>query len=178
MKENVRLGPFQIQILECKVKPLTGESAKVMVMPLKARESQLHRTWPLSPKLHVLHTFTRLKMSSSKVSMVVSNMSKSPVVLKKGVQMAWVKKYLGSLADTEEGHTPFCICNSLVLSKGLLYISTMPKGELEGVLAFLIPSSQCTMALNSFHHDMDHKGQQRMLALTQECHWWQMKVKD
>ena len=90
MKENVRLGPFQTQILECKVKPLTGESAQVMVMPLKAEESQLHGTWPLAPKLHVLHTLTRLKMSSSKVSMVVGNMSKSPVFLKKEVQMAWV----------------------------------------------------------------------------------------
>ena len=58
-----------------------------------------------------------------------------------------LKKYLGSQADTEEGCTPFCVCNSLVLSKGLLYISTMPKEELEGVLAFLVPSSQCTMAL-------------------------------
>ena len=27
MKENVRLGPFQTQILECRVKLLTGESA-------------------------------------------------------------------------------------------------------------------------------------------------------
>ena len=40
MKENVRLGPFQTQILECKVKPLIGESAQVMVMPLKVGESQ------------------------------------------------------------------------------------------------------------------------------------------
>ena len=47
---------------------------------------------------------------------------------------ALLKKYLGSQADMEEGHTLFCICNSLVLSKGLLYISTTPKGELEGVL--------------------------------------------
>ena len=47
---------------------------------------------------------------------------------------ALLKKYLGSLADTEEGHTIFCIYNSLVLSKGLLYISTTPKGELEWVL--------------------------------------------
>ena len=29
MKESVRLGPFQTQILECRVKPLIGESAQV-----------------------------------------------------------------------------------------------------------------------------------------------------
>ena len=52
---------------------------------------------------------------------------------------ALLKKYLGRQADKEEGLTLFCSCNSLVLSKGLLYISTMPKVEVEGVLAFLVP---------------------------------------
>ena len=70
------------------------------------------------------------------------------------------------------------MCNSLVLNKGLLYISMTPKGELEGVLAFLVPSSQCVMALNGIHWDAGHQGQQRMLALLQECFWWPMMVKD
>ena len=74
MKENVSLGPFQTQILECKVKPLIGESAHVMMMPLRAGESQSGGVQPLPPGLHVLHVYTRLKMSSSKVSMVVRNM--------------------------------------------------------------------------------------------------------
>ena len=85
MKENVRLGPFQTQILECRVKSLIGESAHVMVMPLRAGESQPGGAHPLPPRLHVLHAYTRLKMSGSKVSMVVRNMSESPVLLKKGV---------------------------------------------------------------------------------------------
>ena len=38
----------------------------------------------------MLHAYTRLKMSSSKVSVVVRNMLESPVFLKKGVQVAWV----------------------------------------------------------------------------------------
>ena len=48
--------------------------------------------WGVSPapQLHVLHAYTRLKMSSSKVSVVVRNMSESPIFLKKGVQVAWV----------------------------------------------------------------------------------------
>ena len=70
------------------------------------------------------------------------------------------------------------IRNSLVLSKGLLYISTMPKGELEGVLAFLVPSSQRTTALNGIHCDMGHQGQQRTLALAQEHFWWSILVGD
>ena len=91
---------------------------------------------------------------------------------------ALLRKYLGSQADTEEGCTLFHICNSLVLSKGLLYISMTPKGELAGVLTFLVPSSQCTTALNDIHHDAGHQGQQRTLALVQECFWWPMMVED
>ena len=81
---------------------------------------------------------------------------------------ALLRKYLGSQADMEEGHVLFCKCNNLVLSKGLLYISTMPKGELKEVLAFLVPSSQCTTALNGINYDAGHQGQQRMLALVKE----------
>ena len=91
---------------------------------------------------------------------------------------ALLRKYLGSQADMEEGHDLFHVCNSLVLSKGLLYISTMPKGKLARVLAFLVPSSQHTMALNCIHHDAGHQGQQRMLALAQEHFWWPMMVED
>ena len=59
---------------------------------------------------------------------------------------ALLRKYLGSQAGMEEGCALFCMHISLVLSKRLLYISMTPKGELAGVLAFLAPSSQCTMA--------------------------------
>ena len=40
MKENVRLGPFQTQIMEYSNKLLIGESARVMVMSVRAGESQ------------------------------------------------------------------------------------------------------------------------------------------
>ena len=88
MKESMKLGPFQTQIIECKTKSLLGESAHVMVMPLKAGEAQPDGAWPLPPGLHALHAYTWLKMSSSKVSVVGRNMSDSPIYLKKGVQVA------------------------------------------------------------------------------------------
>ena len=90
MKENVRLGPFQTQIIECRSKPCIGESTHVMVMPLRAVESQLGGACSLPPGLHVLHMYTKLKMNSSKVSVVVRNMSESPIFLKKGLQVAQV----------------------------------------------------------------------------------------
>ena len=89
---------------------------------------------------------------------------------------ALLKKYLGDNADTEEGHALFHTCNSLVLSKGLLCVSTTPKGEATGILAFAIPTGQDHTALNGVHHDVSHQGQQRTLALTQEWFWWPMMV--
>ena len=84
---------------------------------------------------------------------------------------ALLKKYLGDNADTEEGHAFFHVYNSLVLSKRLLYVSTMPKGKAEEILAFLVPTGQLHTALNGVHHDMGHQGQQRTLALVQEQFW-------
>ena len=78
MKESLRLGPFQTQIIECKTKPLLEESVHMMIMPLRVCEAQPDGTWPLLPGLHVLHMYTWLKMSSSKVSIVVRNMLDSP----------------------------------------------------------------------------------------------------
>ena len=56
MKESMKLGPFQTQIIKCKTKPLLGESAHVITTPLKASEAQLDGAQPLLPGLHVLHT--------------------------------------------------------------------------------------------------------------------------
>ena len=46
------------------------------------------------------------------------------------------------------------------------------------MLAFLVPTSQCRVALNGVHHNVGHQGQQRMLALVQEYFWWPMMVDD
>ena len=79
---------------------------------------------------------------------------------------AQLKKCLGELADMDEGCVLFHIHNSLTLSKDLLYLSMTPKGELEGVLVFLVPPSQHTTALNSIHHAVHSRGQfQRPLCV-------------
>ena len=91
---------------------------------------------------------------------------------------ALLKKYFGDHAETEEGCGLFRVCNSLVLNKRLLYVSTMPKGDAEGILAFLIPTGQHCTTLNGVHCDAGHQGQQWMLDLTQECFWWPMMVVD
>ena len=82
-----------------------------------------------------------------------------------------LKECLGAEAEMEQGKMFFCIRNNLVLNKGLMYINTTPKGETEGLLAFIVPVAQCCMALNGVHRDAGHHGQQWTLALTQERFW-------
>ena len=102
--------------------------------------------------------------------------------LRKDTPLPWwdtfLKECLGTEAETEQGKMFFCICNSLVLNKGLMYESTTPKGKTEGVLAFVVPVGQCQMGLNGVHCDAGHQGQQRTLALAQERFCWPMMAKD
>ena len=37
------------------------------------------------------------------------------------------------------------------MRKGLMYVNIMPKGETEGLLAFVVPSAHRRMALNGVH---------------------------
>ena len=90
VRESICLGPFQIEIIEGWVKPPLGDMAHVMIMPLKAGESQSWEARPLPPGLHILHAFTHFKNGSGRVSLVVRNMSNSHIFLKKGVPVAHV----------------------------------------------------------------------------------------
>ena len=90
VRESVHLGPFKTKIIEGQVKPLLGDTAHIMVTPLKVGEGQLRGSRPLPLGLHVLHTYTHLKNGSSKVSLVVRNTSNSHIFLKKGVLVARV----------------------------------------------------------------------------------------
>ena len=89
-----------------------------------------------------------------------------------------LKECLGVEAETEQGKVFFHIRNSLILNKGLVYVNMTPKGETEGVLAFVVPMGQCHLALNSVHRDASHQGQQQTLALAQERFWWPMMAED
>ena len=82
--------------------------------------------------------------------------------LRKDMWLPWqdtfLKECLRAEAETEQGKMFFHIRNSLILNKGLMYVSTTPKGETEGVLVFVVPVGQCWMVLNGVHHDAGHQG--------------------
>ena len=90
VRESICLGPFQTEIIEGRVKPLLGDTAHVMIMPLKVGEGQSQEARPLPPGLHILHTYMHLKNGSSRVSLMVRNMSDSHIFLKKRVLVARV----------------------------------------------------------------------------------------
>ena len=102
--------------------------------------------------------------------------------LRKGMPPPWqetlLKECLGAEAKMEQGKMFFHIHNSLILNKGLMYVNTTPKGETEGVLAFIIPMGQCRLVPNGVHCDAGHHGQQWTLALTQERFWWPIMAED
>ena len=79
---------------------------------------------------------------------------------------------MGKHSDSEEGKALFHVRNSFSMKKGMLYVDIMPKGEIEGLLAFVVPSTHQRAAPNGVDQDAGHQGQQRMLALAQEHFWW------
>ena len=79
-----------MEIIEGWAKPLLGDMAHVMIMPLMPGEGQSQEARPLPLGLHVLHAFTHLKNGSGRVSLMVGNMSDSHIFLRKGVLVACV----------------------------------------------------------------------------------------
>ena len=54
----------------------------------------------------------------------------------------------------------------------VLYLHSIPKGENEDLLLFIVPKVQQTAALNGCHLDAGHQGCGCMLSLLQEGFWW------
>ena len=53
-----------------------------------------------------------------------------------------------------------------------LYLCSMPKGENEDLLLFMVWKAHQTAALNGCHQDAGHQGHDCTLSLLQECFWW------
>ena len=64
VRESVHLGPFQTKIIEGQVKPFLGDTAHVMIMPLKVGECQWQEARPLPLGLHIFHAYMCLKNGS------------------------------------------------------------------------------------------------------------------
>ena len=54
---------------------------------------------------------------------------------------ALFRRCMGKHSDSEEGKVLFHIRKGFTMKKGMLYVNTMPKGETEGLLAFVVSST-------------------------------------
>ena len=91
---------------------------------------------------------------------------------------ALLKECMGEQSTFEEGKALFHVRNNLTMRKGLMYVNITPKGETEGLLAFVVPFAHRHMALNGVHPDAGHQGQHRTLALAEEHFWWPKMIED
>ena len=91
---------------------------------------------------------------------------------------ALLKQCMSEHLTLEEGKALYRVRNNLTMKKGLMYVNIMPKGENEGLLAFMVPSAHRHTALNGVHRDAGHQGQQRTLALAEEHFWLLNMVED
>ena len=64
---------------------------------------------------------------------------------------ALLRKCMGEHSTSEEGKALFRVRNNLTIRKGLMYMNIMPKGQTEGLLAFVMPSAHRHTALNGVH---------------------------
>ena len=89
-----------------------------------------------------------------------------------------LKECMKEHSTSDEGKALYHVRNNLTLKKGLIYVNIMPRGETEGLLAFVVPSAHRRTALNGVHRDAGHQGQQRTLVLAEERFWWPKMVED
>ena len=59
-----------------------------------------------------------------------------------------------------------------MLYQGALNHCHTPKGKLEEVLQFIVPTAHQVAAMNGCHKDAQHQGQQRMLYMLHDWFWW------
>ena len=64
---------------------------------------------------------------------------------------ALLKECMKEHSTSEEGKALYHVRNNLTLKKGLIYVNITPKGETEGLLAFVVPPAHRHTALNGVH---------------------------
>ena len=83
-----------------------------------------------------------------------------------------LRTLLGEHASSEEGQMVWRNHQNFTILQNALYLRSMPKGENEDLLLFVVPKAHWTAALNGCHRDAGHQGHDHTLSLLQECFWW------
>ena len=76
-------------------------------------------------------------------------------------------------ASSEEGRIVWRNCQNFTVLQDALYLCSIPKGENEDLLLFLVLKVHWTATLNGCHWDVGHQGLDHTPSLLQE-HFWQL----
>ena len=83
-----------------------------------------------------------------------------------------LRTLLGECIMSKEGWMVWRNRQNFISLQGTLYLCSIPKGEDEDLLLFVVPKVHQTAALNGCHQDAGHQGRDHTLSLLQECFWW------
>ena len=75
-------------------------------------------------------------------------------------------------ASSKEGQMVWRNHQNFMTLQNSLYLCSMPKGENEDLLLFMVPKAHQIAALNRCHWDTGHQGCDHTLSLLQEHFWW------
>ena len=88
-----------------------------------------------------------------------------------------LRTLLGEHASSEEGQILWRHCQNFMVLQDAFYLCSMPKGENEDLLLFIVPKAHQTAALNRCHWDVRHQGHDHTLSLLQDHLWWPRMAK-
>ena len=83
-----------------------------------------------------------------------------------------LRTLLGEHASSEEGPIVWRNHQNFPVLQDALYLHSIPKGENEDLLLFIVPKAHQTATLNGCHDDTGHQGHDCTLSLLQEHFWW------
>ena len=83
-----------------------------------------------------------------------------------------LRTLLGEHASSEEGQMVWRNHQSFTVLQDAPYLCSMPKGENEDLLLFIVPKAHWTATLNGYHQNAGHQGLDCTLSLLQEHFWW------
>ena len=83
-----------------------------------------------------------------------------------------LKMFLAQHASSEEGKLILWNQQNFSIHQGALYLGSMPKGETEGLLLFVVPKAHCVTNLNGCHLDAGHQGCDHTMSFLWEHFWW------
>ena len=83
-----------------------------------------------------------------------------------------LKALLAEHTSSEEGRVILWNWQNFTPHQGALYLCSMPKGETEDVLLFVVPKAHCVTTLNGCHRDAGHQSHDHTLSSLREHFWW------